>query len=165
MTFFISPPLSRLCFRLIRSTLGRYGILSLDIGGSIKKVAITSKYYYYCYCIHYIIITFATVILCYGLICTSVTDFLRGHIRILTGRYGSVTHPSEVTVYANSEIEAQRRLYGAILIVIHFIIYKLCIFSPTSGFELGLIKLKRRIANQLGQRGKKFYFNNNNTCL
>ena len=36
------------------------------------------------------------------------------------GRYGSVTHPSDVTVYANTKIVGQNRHYNAILIVINF---------------------------------------------
>ena len=70
------------------------------------------------------------------------------------GRSESITRSSDVTVYANTEIVGQHRHYRAILIVINVIIYKLCIFSPPSGFELGSIKLKKKFANQLGHRGK-----------
>ena len=85
------------------------------------------------------------------------------------GRYGSVKHPSEVTVHANTEIVAPHRHYGAILIVINFIIYKLRIFSQPSGFELGSLNLIRKVASYLGHRGsmkntvKKYFLNNNNT--
>ena len=85
------------------------------------------------------------------------------------GHYESGKHPSEVTVHTNTEIVAQHRHYGAILIVINFIIYKLCIFSQPSGFELGSLKLIRKVASYLGHRGrmkntvKKYSLNNNNT--
>ena len=45
-----------------------------------------------------IIITFAAITRCYGLICTSVTDFCRRYLWIFAGRYESVTDPSDVTV-------------------------------------------------------------------
>ena len=105
---------------------------------------------------HYLV----AVTRCYGLICTSVTNFLRGYKRIFcgplwifAGHYGSVTHPSDVIVYAKTEIVGQHRHNKAILIVINFIIYKL-FFMPPLGFELGLIKLKRRVASQLSYRRK-----------
>ena len=72
--------------------------------------------------------------------------FLRGHMFLLRalwifgGSYGFVTLCSDVTEYANSGIIEQHLHYRVILIVI---IYKLCIFSPPLGFELGSIKLKR----------------------
>ena len=78
----------------------------------------------------------AAVTQCYGLICASVTKFLRGLIWIFAGCYGSVTHPSDVTVNTNIEIVGQHRLYRVILIVIKFFIYKLQIFLPPSEFEL-----------------------------
>ena len=66
---------------------------------------------------------------------------------IFADRYGTVTHPSKVTVHANTEIVGQHRHYRAIIIVINFINYKLCIFLPSLGYELGSIKLKRRVAS------------------
>ena len=49
------------------------------------------------------------------------------------GRYGSVMHPSDVTLYANTEIIGQHRHYRIISIVINFIIYKLFIFFVAVG--------------------------------
>ena len=71
---------------------------------------------------------------------------------IFKGRYGSVTHFLDVAVYANTEIVGQHRHYRAILIVINFSIYKLCNVLPLLGFELGSIKLKRRVACQIDHR-------------
>ena len=90
------------------------------------------------------IITFAAVTRYYGLICTSVTDFeesIYGFLR-RNAPLRSVTHPSEITVCANTGIAAQHSHYRAILIVINFIIYKLCTFSSLSGFKLRSVKLK-----------------------
>ena len=102
---------------------------------------------------------FAAVARCYGLICNSITDFLRGHVQILqavmdfVNRYGPIMHPSDVIVYANTGIVRQHRHYRVILIVINYIIYKLCIFLLPMRFELRLIKLKRRVVGQLNHRG------------
>ena len=52
-----------------------------------------------------------------------------GPLWIFVGCYGSVTHTSDVTVYANTEILRKIRHRRAILIVINFIIYKLYIFA------------------------------------
>ena len=57
---------------------------------------------------------------------------------IFAGRYGSVTRTSSFTVYVITEIVVQHRHYRAILIVINFIMYKLCIFSPPLGFKFRL---------------------------
>ena len=77
-----------------------------------------------------------------------------GPLWICARRYGFTMHPSDVIVYVNTEIVRQHRHYRAILIVINFISYKLCIFSLPSIFERGLIKLKRQVASQLSHRGK-----------
>ena len=76
-----------------------------------------------------------------------------GQLWIFAGHYGSVIHPSDVTVHANTGIVGQHRHYKAITIEINFIFYKLY-FLPPSGFELGFIKMKRRKASQLDHSGK-----------
>ena len=58
------------------------------------------------------------------------------------GSYRSVTHPSDVTVYANTGIVGQYTYYKVNLIVINFIIYKLRIFF-SSRSEFGSIKLNK----------------------
>ena len=65
---------------------------------------------------------FVAVTRFYGLICISVTDcFKRAHMDfcgplwIFVGRYESVTHTSDVTMYANTVKVGQHRHYRAIL--------------------------------------------------
>ena len=86
-----------------------------------------------------LIIILPPVTRCYGLIYTFIIDFLegiigfRGPLWIFAGRYESVTHCSDVTVYANTGIVEQHKHYRIILIVINLVIYKLCIFLTAVG--------------------------------
>ena len=101
--------------------MGRYSCLGI------------MKYY------HYVV----AVTRCYVLICTSVNnfDFKRAYINF-AGSYGSVTDPSDVTVYVNTGIVGQHRCYRVTLIVINFISYKQYIFFTPVGIWARVNKIE-----------------------
>ena len=76
----------------------------------LYKELVIGIYFTFTFHYHY----FVAITQCYGIIYTSVTDFLRGLIYefcgplwVFAGIYGFVTHSSDVTVHANAGIVGQ----------------------------------------------------------
>ena len=110
-----------------------YGVINQEC------LCVKSNYHYFC---RSNAMLRSNLHLCYLFLKKAYMDFC-GLLWIFASHYGSITHPLDVTVYANTEIVGQHRHYRATLIVINFYYLQAMYFLSPSEFELGSIKLKR----------------------